>query len=65
MWYRLGLQVKVNACFLQDIDWIAGAEQDITSPHAFTHRIAHCQGPAVHDFAAEVCLDILLWLSEF
>ena len=35
----------ISVIDLQDIDWVAGAKQDITSPHAFTHRIAYCQSP--------------------
>ena len=50
---------------MQDIDWVAGAAQDITPPHAFTHRIAHYDGPAVTPFVTESAVSDVLWLAEF
>lgn len=62
---KLAHTLLMRVVHLQDIDWVAGAKQDITSPHAFTHRIAHSQSPSAAMFAAEVCTSALSWLSDF
>ena len=57
--------VLTKYCMVQDIDWAAGAAQDITSPHALTHRLAHCESPSAKPFSAEVCLTDTAWLADF
>ena len=50
---------------MQSVDWVAGAEQDITSPHAITHRLAHSEGLSVIPFSAEVCTRDTAWMAQF
>lgn len=50
---------------MQSIDWVAGAEQDITSPHAITHRLAHSEGPSVIPFTADICTSDTVWMAQF